>query len=264
MGVNDWPGLASRHLGWVGLTDTAPGYDMQRPNPPTAHVVVAYGGRGEVWIDGQWTHCESGEAYFTPPHQPMGFRAIKGERWHIAWAYLIGKPSEFSPTITLSSLDARPIVNAIEGLHMEAARHVRTDRLELWGDLASSYAREIATGEEEADSLWPLWSQVDSRLGETWTLPRLADLAGMSLEKLRLQTIRATGRSPMRQVAHLRMRRAEMLLGCTKSKLFSIAQQVGYENVFAFSTAFRRWKGLSPKQCRANLMKVTTLPGTTA
>lgn len=250
MGLNEWPGLASRHLGWVGLTDAGPGYEMQRRNPPTAHLLVTFGGSGEVWLNGEWVRCSSGHAYFTPPFRPMGFRAIKNERWQIAWAYLIGNAAEFSPTVTLSPLDVRPFVGVIEGLHIESIQHVRTNRLELWGDLASSYAREIATGGESSDPLWELWSQVDSRLGETWTLRRLADRAGMSLETLRLLTIRTTGRSPMRHVTHLRMRRAETLLCSTEAKLFNIARQVGYDNVFAFSTAFRRWKGRAPSQCR--------------
>jgi transcriptional regulator GlxA family with amidase domain len=44
----------------------------------------------------------------------------------------------------------------------------------------------------------------------------------------------------MQHVTHLRMRRAETLLQSTTAKLAVIARMVGYENVFAFSTAFRR------------------------
>jgi AraC-like DNA-binding protein len=51
------------------------------------------------------------------------------------------------------------------------------------------------------------------------------------------------------------MRRAEAMLRSTPNKLFTIARAVGYDNVFAFSTAFRRWKGLPPNACRAGTAK---------
>jgi AraC-like DNA-binding protein len=256
--LRDWPGLEAKHLLWVGLTDAGPGYEMQRTNPPTGHVLASYGGSGEVWLDGEWVAYRSGHAYVAPPFQPMAFRTIAGQRWQFTWAYLIGDCSDWVRKATMLAVDTRSLVGAIEGLYIESTRQARSDRMELWGGLVSSYAQEMATGSDAPDPLWELWAQVDARLSEPWTLPRLAERAEMSPEKLRLMTIRTTGRSPMRQVTHLRMRRAETLLSSTTHKLFSIATQIGYDNSFAFSTAFTRWKGCSPREYRLRLSKTAT------
>jgi transcriptional regulator GlxA family with amidase domain len=53
-------------------------------------------------------------------------------------------------------------------------------------------------------------------------------------------------------VAALRMRRASTLLRSTPEKVETIAQQVGYGSVCAFSTALKRWSGQGPALFRRN------------
>lgn len=254
VGENHWPGLAARHLGMVGLTAGGAGYDMQRPRPDSGHILVCHGGNGQIWINGEWRPCGTGQAYIAPPLKPMGFRTQGRHPWQFAWAFLPVIPGDPPPVASFhpvqAAVDPRPIVNAIEGLYLELTAQARPDRLELWGDLIAAYVRELATGGAEVDPLWPLWAEVDARLAEPWNLERLADIARMGTETLRRVSLRTMGRSPIQQVTYLRMRRAEALLRSTGSKLSHIAQQVGYGNTFAFSTAFRRWKGQPPKQCR--------------
>ena len=47
-----------------------------------------------------------------------------------------------------------------------------------------------------------------------------------------------------------RMRRAEEMLQSTGYKLHQLAAALGYETPFAFSRAFKRYAGISPKQFR--------------
>lgn len=109
---------------------------------------------------------------------------------------------------------------------------------------------DLATGGHAVDRLWNLWAEVDARLAEEWTLERLADIAALCPEALRCLSLGTLVRSPMRQVTHMPIRRAETLLRSTTDKLYRIAQQVGCQNPFAFSAAFSRWKQKSPSQCR--------------
>jgi AraC-like DNA-binding protein len=249
-----WHGMAAKRLVLVGLTDGGRGYEMQRPDPGEAHVLVCYGGAGEVFVGQNWTRCATGQAYIAPARRPMGFRTVGQRRWKFAWAFLPAAADTPSAVATaepsLSNVDPRPIVHAIEGLYLESTHSIRTQRLDLWGNLVSTYVYDLASGGQATDPLWQLWALVDARLAEEWTLDRLADAAGLSPEALRRLAIRTIGRSPMRQVAHLRMRRAETMLRSTTDKLYRIARQVGYDNAFAFSTAFSRWKGQSPSECR--------------
>ncbi|MGC4030954.1 MAG: helix-turn-helix transcriptional regulator [Tepidisphaeraceae bacterium] len=258
VGDNAWPKAAVSWLGPVGLTDGGPGYDMQRPNAPFGHLLASYDGCGEVWIDGVWQRCEAGSAYVSPRTATCGFRTVGRRRWRFAWAYLQTNTEADTlirtPKPAVYSIDPRPLVSAIEGLYLESTGRANVGRVSLWAELVGHYVREIAGGGDSIDPLWRLWADVDARLAEPWTLTRLAKVADLRPEALRRLARRTIGRSPMRQVTHLRMRRAETLLRSTNQKLFSIARQVGYENAFAFSTAFNRWKGQSPKVCRESAL----------
>ncbi len=50
----------------------------------------------------------------------------------------------------------------------------------------------------------------------------------------------------MAHLTWLRMKRAALLLERTDQKISSIAEDVGYQNAFAFSTAFKRVMGTAP------------------
>ncbi|HEV7300685.1 MAG TPA: helix-turn-helix transcriptional regulator [Tepidisphaeraceae bacterium] len=251
---NVCPGMRARGLSVVGLTDAGRGYDMQRPRPPSGHLLACYGGNGEVWVDGEWQPCAAGQAYVAPPLAPMAFRAIRGDRWQFAWVFMAAPDDAPSPitgnAARLVQADPRQIVNSIEGLYLESGAMAQVERMNAYADLISSYARSITMGSGTVDPLWRLWATVDASLNEPWTLDRLAARADIRPEALRRLCLRSTGVSPMRHVTALRMRRADALLRSTNDKLFGVARQVGYQNTFAFSTAFRRWAGRSPKDHR--------------
>ncbi len=95
-----------------------------------------------------------------------------------------------------------------------------------------------------------LWERIDMNLAHPWTLGELCEAEAMSAEHLRRLCRRQTGRGPMHHVAFLRMRRAATLLESTRQKVNVIARTVGYENAFAFSTAFKRYLGASPDAYR--------------
>ena len=96
-----------------------------------------------------------------------------------------------------------------------------------------------------------LWEKVAVRLDHEWTLPELARTAHVSAEHLRRLCTQQLGRTPMRQVTYLRMRRAAELLSTTDEKIESITRAVGYQNPFVFSTTFKKWIGWRPSAHRA-------------
>jgi AraC-like DNA-binding protein len=92
---------------------------------------------------------------------------------------------------------------------------------------------------------------VATRLGEPWSLDRLAQKCHLSTEHLRRLCRRELGRSPMHHVIFLRMQLAAKLLATTDDKVETIARTVGYENPFVFSTTFKKWVGWRPSEYRA-------------
>jgi len=72
----------------------------------------------------------------------------------------------------------------------------------------------------------------------------------MSEEHLRRLCHKHYQRSPMDHLTHLRLRRAGTMLRSSPEKMEEIAHQAGYESVYSFSAAFRRWSGIPPARFR--------------
>lgn len=84
--------------------------------------------------------------------------------------------------------------------------------------------------------------------GERWTLPALADKAGMSRSKFAARFKALSGFSPIDYLTRWRM-----LLACDRlikrnEPISVIALSLGYESEAAFSTAFKRVMGCAPRE----------------
>lgn len=83
--------------------------------------------------------------------------------------------------------------------------------------------------------------------GETrWTVTSLARQVGMSRSAFAAHFTSVMGIAPMSYLLNWRLNQAKSALSASKTPLYEIAEQAGYQSVSAFSTAFRRVTGLSP------------------
>jgi AraC-like DNA-binding protein len=81
-----------------------------------------------------------------------------------------------------------------------------------------------------------------------WTLQKLAERAGMSRSVFALKFKQTVGSSPMEYLTRWRMLLAEDRLTNSGDPISAIARSLGYESESAFSTAFKRVMGCSPRQ----------------
>jgi AraC-like DNA-binding protein len=81
-----------------------------------------------------------------------------------------------------------------------------------------------------------------------WTLQAMADRAGMSRTTFTLRFKETVGVSPMEYLTRWRMMVAGDRLSNTSDSVSAIARALGYESESAFSTAFKRVMGCSPRQ----------------
>lgn len=259
-GPSAYTTLRAQGLMLAGLSDAGQGYFMHRSRLPHGHLLVTLGGAGRVWVEGRWVESAEGSAYISPPHVPSAFETFPEHCWQFAWVFTLHNEHmanlEFSfASSVLVPVDPQPLATAIEGLFHESVGQADGRLLDDWARLVRAYTIRIIQPppSHRVDPLARLWAEVDARPGAEWTLTKLTDLACMSAETLRKLSLSYHGRSPMAQVTYLRMRRADSLLQSTAEKLAVIAQRVGYENVFAFSTAFRRVYGVPPSSRRQNM-----------
>jgi AraC-like DNA-binding protein len=81
-----------------------------------------------------------------------------------------------------------------------------------------------------------------------WTIQKLAERAGMSRSTFALKFKQTVGASPMEYLTRWRMLVAADKLSNSSDPISAIARSLGYESESAFSTAFKRVMGCSPRQ----------------
>ena len=92
-----------------------------------------------------------------------------------------------------------------------------------------------------------------------WTLKSLAREAGMSRSSFARRFKELMGIPAMSWITDLRMRQASNLLRDRSVGLKQVAAKVGYASPAAFSTAFKRWAGQAPSECRSGLLDEASL-----
>ena len=87
-----------------------------------------------------------------------------------------------------------------------------------------------------------------------WTVASLADATGVSRASLARRFNELVGEPPMTFLAGWRIALAADLLLEPGTTVGSVADQVGYGSSFALSTAFKRVRGMSPRQHRLHAL----------
>ena len=94
-----------------------------------------------------------------------------------------------------------------------------------------------------------------------WTLQELAEHVGMSRSIFAQRFKETVGYSPMEYLTRWRMLLAGDRLENSKDPVSAIALSLGYESESAFSTAFKRVMGCSPRQYGRERTQVAPAPG---
>lgn len=94
-----------------------------------------------------------------------------------------------------------------------------------------------------------------------WTVATLAATAGASRAAFARRFTAVVGQPPMTYVTHWRLDLAADLLRNTDATVGSVAGQVGYANAFALTVAFKRVRGITPRQHRDSHHRARTGPG---
>lgn len=86
--------------------------------------------------------------------------------------------------------------------------------------------------------------------GRHWTVAMLAKEAGQSRSVFAQRFFLATGVTPLRYLTDLRMRLAVLRLSRQRQPVETVASELGYGSLAAFSRAFKRSVGMSPGAVR--------------
>ncbi|MFA4944125.1 MAG: AraC family transcriptional regulator [Lentisphaeria bacterium] len=243
------PAMAALRMRHAGFSLAAEGYCWIRHHPHFSQVIVCHEGGGEVFLNDSWQRWEAGQALLTPANVPHAYRAAGKAPWGIAWV-IYDSPIVSSSSVTLLPADPWPLRYTIEGLYRQTRHAPESAAARQWLELVHGYASQLAGPRPHQGRLTDVWAAVEAQLARPWTLADLARQAHFCGEYLRRLSLEEHGRSPMRQVAYLRIQRAASLLSRTDDKIEAIARAVGFATLPAFSAAFKHWMGVSPAAFR--------------
>ena len=252
------PALLVHEILLTGLTEADPDFYFVRSDPPWSQILACTDGAGWVWVDGGWEQCEAGQAYLTPPGVFHAYRADPQFSWHLCWVQSSGDRLQVGDRPRLVPADPGPLAGAVAGLHREVMQTPDLTLQPPWAFLVDSYAQRLVQPGSGGDPrLRRLWDTVSADLAAVWTVEKLARRIGLSPEHLRRLCRNQVAVSPMRHVTALRMRRASALLASESYTVEAVARLVGYDNPYAFSTAFKRQIGIPPSEYRQGKPRVT-------
>lgn len=92
---------------------------------------------------------------------------------------------------------------------------------------------------------------LNQRMDQEWSMAELAAHCNASPRTLLRRFQKAVGLSPVQYTQQLRVERAKALLESTTLSLEDITGRCGYANVSTFSTVFKRWAQVTPREYRA-------------
>lgn len=262
------PSTTQESLGWtqcmpflghrlvaVGITDARPGFAFSRPAGHVGVVMAALEGSGLVRCGERWLRWPAGSVVRMPAVAEHRYcHSGRDEVWKLVWICYRDRDQAGDPVVpgtacTLLRGDATALLQAITSALRERQTIGQPIVLQHYAALIDLFSRRLIQTSHDP-RLDAVWTAVESDLANPWTLGDLVRLSGLRSEALRGACHRALGRSPIAQVTHLRLDHAATLLAGSDDPVSVIAAQVGYDNPFAFSTAFKRVWGVSPATWR--------------
>jgi transcriptional regulator GlxA family with amidase domain len=92
---------------------------------------------------------------------------------------------------------------------------------------------------------------LNGHMDQEWSMTELAGHCNTSPRTLLRRFQKAVGLSPVQYTQQLRVERAKSLLESTMLSLEDITGRCGYANVSTFSTVFKRWAQVTPREYRS-------------
>ena len=249
------PSLKSRNILSLGYSEAGEGYQVVRRNPGFSNINLTISGKAEALVNGRWSQIKAGTAVLSPKGVLHGARSLAGIRWEFCWI-CFAEPAAGRQWITVRAptfvhTDPRPVAWTLLSLHREMRQARHKEIIEILLQLLDSYLRRITVPMPMENHLWKLWEKVAQSPAHPWTDEEMAREVHLSPRHLLRLCRKESGRTARQQLAHTRLTKAASLLQDRSQKLQTIAEAVGYQDAFAFSKAFKRWSGVSPKAYRA-------------
>ena len=222
---------------------------------------------GEVRVNNEEIHTKRGELYLYPPKTVHDF-GTSNRYWQTIWCHFLVKP-EWEELLHWPNIKQSRVMRLyleddyslellldvmkklIERLHTPGKLHRRLALNSLEELLL--YAATLFDSFEDVTIDWRIkrsLTYISNNLSELSTIRQLSEVSGMSPSRFQHLFVDQMNITPMAYLENQRIERAKMRLSITNEPVGSIAESVGFSNIYYFSNRFKKNVGISPSEFR--------------
>ncbi len=263
--IHDHPfGLVQKDVVLAGISDLQGEYKKSRSGNISHTVLYTISGSGYFKSPGIMADLNKGDVLILPKNYCYEY-GIKEHHWRICWFHLDDTElwQDFgNHSIKIkSSIWFQPVLDLSECLVLEQRNQILGSNklIQTLSELIVTYLHreleqiEVSFERTSKEILFDLFSNIENQLQFPWNVSLLAQKASFSRPHFYTLCKKHLKSSPMKYLNKLRMERAKHLLVFTNGSITSISIEVGYENMFHFSKAFKKAVGFSPSQYRKQI-----------
>lgn len=245
-----------------GRSSLTEGYRVCRKNSRFDFVLMVLGGSGICSLEGSWRILKRGDI-FTAPTKTAQLYGTDGS-WEILWFHI--KPGS---TLSFSSkqgfVNNLQIVEAMEiayqgilsehkrfSLNKSVIPHYCRIILQKLQDVLSNVQMENSYDPREL-AVQIMKHKIKQNIDHAWSVSELAELVHVSPSHLYKVTLKYMNCSPLDYVRSVKMEWGREIVVHSDLSFQQIATQLGYDNAYSFSKAFKNVYGKCPSYFRKNI-----------
>ncbi|MFV8462043.1 AraC family transcriptional regulator [Vibrio campbellii] len=249
--------LAFEELGIVqcGTASCRDFFSVYRKNQQKHMLLFTVRGKGWLESGGCRYILEPGSCITVPSGIENGF-GIEEETWQIAWIFL--SPDKYWENIVSDEISytLSPAAEVVSSCIHTLLRSIALP-IDLGGAIANHSVAQIEflinapVPNHQSRNLVRLrrvFDNVQKQLHKEWNVHELANLFPCSEPHFHRLCQRYYSHSPMTHIMRMRMEYAARLLKSSDWSIQHIGEIVGYPNAANFSTRFKAWSGMTPRQ----------------
>jgi AraC family transcriptional regulator, arabinose operon regulatory protein len=238
------------------------GYRVCRKNSRFDFVLMVTGGSGICSIEGSWRILRRGDV-FTAPTRTAQLYGTDGE-WQIIWFHIrqgsalsfVGNPVIISNLQVVEAMEAayQGILNEHKqfSLYKSVIPHYcRIIRQKVQDVFSDVHADGCCDPRELAVQM--MKHRIKQDIDHAWSVSELAELVHVSPSHLYKVTQKHMNCSPLDYVRSVKMEWGKEMVVHSDFSFQQIAVQLGYDNAYSFSKAFKKVFGRSPSYFRKSV-----------
>ena len=217
--------------------------------------------RGKGWLESGACRyvLEPGSCISVPAYVENGF-GIEEETWQIAWVFLSADKKWTNVIGSEVNYSLTPAAEVIASCIHTLLRSISLP-IDLGGKIAIHSVAQIEAivnapipQEQSRNSirLRRVFDNVQKQLHKEWNVKELASLFPCSEPHFHRLCQQYHSHSPMEHIMRMRMEYGARLLRSSDWSIQHIGEIVGYPNAANFSTRFKAWSGMTPRQFKKN------------